>query len=114
MRKLLLIFVLSLTFCTPDTLLIFDDCGVVIYDPPTPGMVIEFDYRIIGKVMFKVDLYIDGKIVKSETMIALKGLNKFRYSGIVTENWYIVTTWTDGRGLNTWKYSSNDNDKGTQ
>ena len=114
MRKLLLIFVLSLSFCTPDTLLIFDDCGVVIYDPPTPGMIIEFDYRVLGQVMFKADLYIDGKIVKSETMIALKGLNKFRYSGIVTENWYIVTTWTDGRGLNTWKYSNYDYIKRTE
>ena len=114
MRKLLLIFVLSLTFCTPDTLLVFDDCGVVIYGHPTPGMVVEFDYRVLGQVMFMTDLYVDGKLVKSETMIALKGLNKFRYSGIVTENWYIVTTWTDGRGLNTWKYSNYDNDKRTQ
>jgi len=114
MRKLLLIFVLSLSFCTPDTLLIFDDCGVVIYDPPTPGMIIEFDYRVLGQVMFKADLYMNGKLVKSETMIALKGLNKFRYSGNIKENWYIVTTWTDGRGLNTWKYSNNDNDKRTQ
>ena len=58
---------------------------MVIYGPPTPGMVIEFDYRVIGKVMFIADLYVDGKTVKSETMIALKGLNKFRYSGNVTE-----------------------------